>query len=126
MSLSDFTRTDENDIAHALRLAATVQDRTKAEQKALSRLADKIDRRRNRQTVGDALTRGCTLENRGPCTYRLAEDRARPEVNEAARTGNLETLAKTLDHPKTCPCRGDGLAHEPPDGWSRLAAEVAP
>lgn len=124
MTLFDFTRTDETDIAHALHLAATVEDRTPAEQKALTRLADKIDRQRNRQTRAN-WPPGATLENRRPCTYRLAEDRLRPEIQRAIGSSRAE-FAKALDHPKTCPCRGEGLAHEPPSGWSRLADEVAP
>lgn len=126
MSLSDFTQTDEDDIAALLGLAGTVTDRTAREQKALSRLAEKIDRRRNRQTYGDAWGPGATLANRPPCTYRLGDDRLRSDVLDAVQTGDRDAVAKALDHPKTCPCRGDGLAHEPEGGWSRLAAEVAP
>ena len=102
MSLSDFTKQDAADIATLLHLAALTEDRTKAEQKALERLAAKVDKQRNRQGTHHPLgnwPKGATVGNRPACTY-------------------------SPDHPKSCPCRGDGLAHTPVDGWSRLAEVV--
>ena len=103
MSLSDFTKQDAADIATVLHLAALTEDRTRAEQKALDRLAAKVDKQRNRQGdhYGGNWPPGATLENRPACTY-------------------------SADHPKSCPCRGSGLAHTPVDGWSRLAEVVEP
>ena len=80
-----------------LPLAALTEDRTPKEQKALNLLAAKVDRARNKQTVLPPTPRGMPPV----CTY-------------------------STDHPKSCPCRGDGRAWEPTGGWSRLAAEVAP
>ena len=51
MSLSDFTKQDAADIATVLHLAALTEDRTRVEQKALERLAAKVDKQRNRQSA---------------------------------------------------------------------------
>ena len=51
MSLSDFTKQDAADIATVLHLAALTEDRTRVEQKALDRLAAKVDKQRNRQSA---------------------------------------------------------------------------
>lgn len=126
MSLSDFTKQDAADIATVLSLAALVEDRTKAEQKALDRLAAKVDKQRNRQTRVN-LPPSATAANRMPCTFTFAADLERPEIAAwRGVTADLPDLAKLLNHPKSCPCRGDGLAHTPVDGWSRLSDEVAP
>ena len=100
----DLTRTDTDDLALVLRLAALTEDRTRAEQAALDRLAAKVDRQRNEQSHWNPrLPRGAAATvpaDRPICTY-------------------------STDHPKSCPCRGDGRAWMPVDGWSRLAVEVA-
>lgn len=61
MSLSDFTKQDAADIATVLHLAALTEDRTRAEQKALERLAAKVDRQRNRQSAYTPTADGTSL-----------------------------------------------------------------
>ena len=121
MSLNDLPAEVLDDLGYVLRLAALTEDRTKREQKALDRLAARVDAQINRgaQKRTDPATRP-------PCTYRLAEDRARPEVNEAATSGAypVPALVAVLDHPKDCVCRGDNRAAVPAAGWSRLSEEV--
>ena len=113
-----------DDLVYVLRLAALTEDRTPREQKALDRLAGRVDDQVNRgaQKRTDPATRP-------PCTYRLAEDKARPEVQDAALShGDVRrigaALVAVLDHPKDCVCRGDNRAVVPAGGWSRLSEEV--
>lgn len=103
MSLSDFSRTDADDIVTVLRLAALIDDRSAAEQKALDRLAAKVDRQRNRQTRDNPWM---------------------PQSPGMIWHGYRPVCTYSTDHPKSCPCRGDGRAWEPACGWSRLAEEV--
>ena len=110
-----------DDLRYVLRLTALTEDRTPREQKALDRLAGRVDDQVNRgaQKRTDPATRPV-------CTFRIAGDRARPEVNEAATSGAypVPALVAALDHPKDCVCRGDNRAVVPAGGWSRLSEEV--
>lgn len=100
---SDLPREIVDALALVLPLAALTEDRTPREQKALDLLAAKVDRTRNKQSISNpGLPRGVVVGAPKPaCTH-------------------------SDDHPKSCPCRGDGRAWEPVGGWSRLADEVAP
>ena len=124
MSLNDLPAEVLGDVVLALRLAALAEDRTPREQKALDRLAARVDAQINR-----GAQKGTDPATRPPCTYRLNEDRARPEVNQAALShGDVRrigaALVAVLDHPKDCVCRGDNRAVVPAGGWSRLSEEV--
>ena len=91
--------TAAQDLGIVVDLACLTADRDRAEQRALLAVAKRADREINRQTTSNPhLPKG-----RGsvppPCTY-------------------------STDHPKTCACRGDGVAWEPTCGWSRRVAWV--
>ena len=94
MSLNDLPSEVLDDLVYVLRLAALTEDRTPREQKALDRLAGRVDDQVNRgaQKRTDPATRP-------PCTY-------------------------STDHPKDCVCRGDNRAVVPAGGWSRLSEDV--
>jgi len=51
VSLNDLPAEVLDDLVYVLRLAALTEDRTKREQKALDRLAAKVDKQRNRQSA---------------------------------------------------------------------------
>ena len=109
MSPGDAPREMVDDIATVLALAALTTDRTRGEQKALERLAERVDKRRNRQSVDSPwwpiLWRRAAPSEWPVCTY------SPPPATE---------------HPKSCVCRGDGRAVEPEGGWSRLVEVVEP
>jgi hypothetical protein len=124
VSLNDLPAEVLDDLGYVLRLAALTEDRTKREQRALDRLAARVDAQINR-----GAQKGTDPATRPPCTYRIAEDRARPEVQDAALShGDVRRIGSAvvavLDHPKDCVCRGDNRAAVPAAGWSRLSEEV--
>lgn len=95
----------DQDLALVVQLAALTEDRDPAEQKALERIALRVDRAINRQVSNNphlpAHGRAAGTRGAPPCSY------------------------PSIVHDKTCPgCHGDGVSWEPTDGWSRLTAEV--
>lgn len=92
-----------DDLRMVVELALLTEDRTRAEQAALRRVAARVDRVHNRQTTTNPKLRGwpISLRDLPPCTY--------PTLDE---------------HGKACVCRGDGRAIEPEGGWSLLARQV--
>ena len=90
------------DQAAVVELACLTGDRTKAEQKALLRVAQRVDREINRQVSPNPHIDGPMTWPPPPCTFAPGEV-----------------------HGKDCGgCSGDGRAWEPRRGWSRLAAMV--
>lgn len=95
--------TVSSDLRLVVGLALLTEDRTPAEQKALERVAARLDREHNRQAssnpaLGDQYRYRHALPDQ-PCTY-------------------------PGDHGKQCPCRGDGVATTPDGGWSFLEQEA--
>lgn len=93
--------TVHDDLRTVLHVAILTECRTPDEQRAMERLAKRLDAERNRQG-GHNPHIDWSWETRQPCTYG---------PDPAA-------------HTKDCVCRGKGLAIEPRDGWSRLGELV--
>lgn len=88
------------DLGIVIDLACLTVDRTRAEQRALLAVARRVDRTINAQTTGNPHLPKGRGANPPPCTY-------------------------SGDHTKACACRGDRVAWEPVDGWSRRVEQVA-
>jgi hypothetical protein len=86
------------DLALVVQLATLTEDRSNAEQRALERIAKRVDAEVNKQSSSNPHlpTWSYPLP---PCTY-------------------------SDEHGKDCACRTDRVALEPKAGWSRLAALV--
>lgn len=102
-------------LALVVRLACLTEDRDNTEQKALLAVAERVDKEWNAQTITNAKVRA-ECERLGWPT--MIAKNARGEV-----VGGVPCTYSD-DHPKSCPCRGDGMAVEPAGGWSRLVALV--
>jgi hypothetical protein len=104
-----------DDLALVVQLACLTEDRSKAEQKALLAIAQDVDRKWNRQASSNPKVRREWLRLGCPTVLRIPAT--------GPKSGDVPCTYST-DHPKTCPCRGDGYAVEPEGGWSRLVALV--
>ena len=100
-----------DDLATVIRLACETESRTKAEQRALLRLAKRVDADWNEQSRFSPKVKSAWEAAGRPMTWS-------PTKPWAHLPGVL--CEYSTEHSKECRCHGDGVVNVPEGGWSEL------